>query len=206
VVVRLSAVGTSMSSVSTCRDGLTQLTDVRTARKILAWSELAPVPPARALAAAIICMMPPSAIIPTNPNRLRNAKQTKGSATISDKSTLMADVLASAAAPATAFYGRAASPTTLSKKFSVGPKPYCGPSRRMFVLTDRLPGPSLSAPAARDLSPEGDFLFEGLSSLASRPPDIRPAHAAGFSFKSLDPYPDVENSTPRLNADRLLPS
>jgi hypothetical protein len=132
-------------------------------------SELAPVPPTRALAATIICMTPPSAIIPTKPNRLRNAKQTKGNATVSDKSTLMADVLASAA-PTTAMYGPAASPTTLSKKFSVGPKPHYEPSRRMSVLTEPAHGPSSSAPAARDVSPEGDFLFEGLSSLPSRPP------------------------------------
>jgi hypothetical protein len=36
-------------------------------------------------------MTPPSAITPTKLNKLRNAKQAKGTATISDKSTLMAD-------------------------------------------------------------------------------------------------------------------
>jgi hypothetical protein len=54
--------------------------------------------PATARAASTVWMTPPSAIIPTRPNKLRHAKQAKGAATASNKSTLIADVLAPAAA------------------------------------------------------------------------------------------------------------
>ena len=36
-------------------------------------------------------MMPPRTVIPTTLNKLRSAKQANGTATISEKSTLMAD-------------------------------------------------------------------------------------------------------------------